>query len=257
MALLPFLLKGLLAGVIVGFVTASIQSWVDRFFLVILLVGLLHVPIKEAILVNLIVVGLAALMMVVRQSDILIDVHTSWSLIILPAVMGSITGRILAQNLSASMLLLVLGAYAILVGVRLVLIKPLPEREDKAHSAWFVPIAAFSGFLVGLISAGGKPFTIPLYNAALGHHPRQAYALAALGVVSGAWAALASQVALGHAIPQQDLLLAIYLFSVIVLTALAVHRFWSQKLNRIVVWTVAPLLVLVGVRFMVMAMAMA
>lgn len=28
----PLLLKGLLAGVIVGFVTASIKSWVDRFF---------------------------------------------------------------------------------------------------------------------------------------------------------------------------------------------------------------------------------
>lgn len=253
--LISLLLTGLLAGVIVGFVTASIQSWVDRFFLVVLLVSLMQIPIKEAILINLIVVSLAALMMVIRQTEILVAVRTNWTLIILPAVLGSIAGRLLALNLSASLLLSILGVYAILVGVRLVVIKPMPEREDKGHPLWMAPIAAFSGLLVGLISAGGKPFTIPLYNAALGHHPRQAYALTALGVVSGAWMALVTQDALGYAIPQQDLALAVYLFTIIVLTALIVRRLWTQKLSRIVTWTIAPLLVLVGVRFVLMALA--
>jgi len=251
--IIPLLLTGLLAGVIVGFVTASIKSWVDRFFLVVLLVGLMQIPIKEAILINLIVVGLAALMMMVRQTDIIVAVRTNWTLIVLPAVLGSVIGRILALDLSASILLAILGMYAILVGVRLVVIKPMPEREDKGHPVWMAPIAAFSGLLVGLISAGGKPFTIPLYNTALGHHPRQAYALTALGVVSGAWMALATQTALGHAISQQDLILAVYLFTIIVLTALIVHRFWTPKLGRIVTWTIAPLLVLIGVRFVLMA----
>lgn len=255
MITLSLLFTGLLAGVIVGFVTASIQSWVDRFFLVILLVGLMQIPIQEAILINLIVVGLAALMMVVRQTDILVAVRTNWTLIILPAVLGSIVGRVLALNLSASILLAILGVYAILVGVRLIVIKPMPEREDKGHPAWMAPIAAFSGLLIGLISAGGKPFTIPLYNAALGHHPRQAYALTALGVVSGVWMALATQTGLGYAIPQHDLILAVYIFTIIVLTALIVQRFWTQKLSRIITWTIAPLLVLVGVRFVLMALA--
>ncbi len=43
--LVILLLKGLLAAMIVGFVTASIQSWVDRFFLVILLISLIGLPI--------------------------------------------------------------------------------------------------------------------------------------------------------------------------------------------------------------------
>ncbi len=65
------LLKGLLAAIIVGFVTASIKSWMDRVFLVIMLTGIVGLPIRDAILVNLVVVGLAALMMVIRQRKML------------------------------------------------------------------------------------------------------------------------------------------------------------------------------------------
>jgi hypothetical protein len=91
---------------------------------------------------------------------------------------------------------------------------------------------------------------VPLYNAALGHHPRRSYALASLGVVSGAWVGLLTQVALGHPLDQGDLLLALYLFVVIVPTALLIERLWSPKLNRIVTYVVAPVLVLVGTRFL-------
>lgn len=252
--MLALLLKGLIAGLIVGFVTASIKSWVDRFFLVIILVGLLHMSIQEAIIVNLIVVSLAALMMLLRQSRVLTSVQADWPLVILPAVLGGVVGRILALNIGAQWLLAALGVYAILVGLRLVLIKPMPERDDKAHPAWMVPIAALSGVLAGWLSAGGKPFTVPLYNAALGHHPRQAYALASLGVVSGTWAAMTTQIALGHPLTQGNLLLALYLFVIIALTALAVERFWTPKLNRIVTYGIAPLLVLVGARFLWMVL---
>ena len=253
--LVMLLLKGLIAGLIVGFVTASIKSWVDRFFLVIILVGLLQIPIQESIVINLIVVSLAALMMLLRQSQVLTLVQADWPLVILPAVLGGVLGRILALNIDATWLLGALGVYAILAGLRLVLIKPMPERDDKAHPAWIAPIAALSGALAGLLSAGGKPFPVPLYNAALGHHPRRAYALASLGVVSGAWIGLLSQVALGHPLDQGDLLLALYLFAVIVLTALVVERFWTPKLNRIVTYVIAPLLVLVGARFLWMVWA--
>jgi len=85
---------------------------------------------------------------------------------------------------------------------------------------------------------------------ALGHHPRRAYALATLGVVSGAWLGLLTQVALGYPLRQDNLLLALYLFVVIALTALAVERFWTPQLNRIVTYIIAPILVLVGARFL-------
>ena len=248
--MIVLLLKGLIAGLIVGFVTASIQSWVDRFFLVIILVGLLKLPIQEAIVVNLIVVSLAALMMMLRQSQVLASVQADWPLVVLPAVLGGALGRVLAFNIAPTVLLGALGVYAILAGLRMLLIRPMPERDDKAHPIWIVPIAAVSGTLAGLLSAGGKPFTVPLYNAALGHHPRRAYALASMGVVSGAWIGLLTQVALGHPLDQSDLLLALYLFVVIVLTALAVERIWTPKLSRIVSYVVAPILVAVGVRFL-------
>ncbi|RME43350.1 MAG: sulfite exporter TauE/SafE family protein [Chloroflexi bacterium] len=247
--LIMLLVKGLVAGLIVGFVTASIRSWVDRFFLVIILVGLLRMPIQEAVVVNLIVVSLAALMMMLRQTQVLTSVQADWPLVILPAALGGMLGRVVALNVRPQLLLGILGVYAILAGVRLVLIKPLPERENKAHPAWIAPIAGLSGALAGFLSAGGKPFTVPVYNAALGHHPRRAYALASLGVVSGAWLGLFAQIGLGHPISQDGLLLAVYLFVVIVLTALAVERIWTERLNRIVTLTVAPLLVLVGLRF--------
>lgn len=254
-SLVVLALKGLAAGLIVGFVTASIQSWVDRFFLVIILVSLLRIPIQEAVVVNLIVVSLAALMMLLRQSQVLTSVQADWPLVVLPAVLGGVLGRILALNIGAAWLLGALGVYAILAGLRLVLIKPMQERDDKAHPAWVAPIAALSGALAGLLSAGGKPFTVPLYNAALGRHPRRAYALASLGVVSGAWVALLTQVAVGRPLDQGNLLLALYLFVIIVLTALVVERFWTPKLNRIVTYIIAPILVVIGARFLWMVLA--
>jgi len=74
----PLLLKGLLAGVIVGFVTASIKSWVDRFFLVILLVSIVGFPIQEAVVINLVVIALAALMLALRQWPALNSVREEW-----------------------------------------------------------------------------------------------------------------------------------------------------------------------------------
>ncbi len=250
MLLVSVLLKGLAAGVIVGFVTASIKSWVDRFFLVILLVSMLQLPIQEAIVVNLIVVGLAAVMMVLRQSSVLLAVRQEWSMIVISAALGGMLGRLLGLAAAPSALLAVLGIYAILVGIRLVFIKPVPEREAKSHPAWLATVSFLGGGLAGLLSAGGKPFTVPIYNWALGHHPQRSYALAALGVSTAVWVALATQIAVGVTIPAKDLTLAAYEFVVITLTALLVSRFWSPRLSRIVSLIVAPLLILVGIRFL-------
>ncbi len=253
------LLKGLLAALIVGFVTSSIKSWVDRVFLVIMLVGIVGLPVADAIVVNLAVVALAALLMLFRQRKALKAVGPAfgaeWLLIVLPAIAGGVGGRFLAAALPPKTLLLVLGVYAVFVGLRILIIKPLPEREAKAHIGLLAPVGLGSGFLAGLISAGGKPFAVPLYNNAMGHHPQRAYAFASLGVVAAAWAAMATQFAFVVAPAASSLLLALYEFVLVTVVALIVGKFWSEKLNKVVNLIIAPILIIVGIRFAVMAFA--
>jgi uncharacterized membrane protein YfcA len=251
---LPLLIKGLLAAIIVGFVTASIQSWVDRFFLVILLIGIVGLPISQAIPINLIVVSLAALMLALRQTDVLVSVRQDWTLVVISAAVGAILGRVIALSITPAVLMVVLGIYAILAGLRLALIRPLPEKENPAHPAWITPISFGASLLTGLLSAGGKVFQVPLYNAALGRHPKQAYALAALSVSVAAPLALATQVGLGVTLDATQVLFSVFLFAVIVGVALLVQRIWTQTLNRWVTWIISPVLVLVGVRFLWMVL---
>ena len=252
------LIKGFVAAVIVGFVTSSIRSWVDRVFLVIILVGLVGLPIGNAIVVNLTVVALAALLLAFRQRAVFRSAVSAenplWVLIIAPAVVGGIVGRLAASAVTPVILLTLLGVYAILVGLRIFFIKPLPERGQKAHFAWAAPVSLGSGLLMGIMSTGAKPFAVPAYNNAMGHHPRTAYAFATLGVVSAAWSALATQF-IAVAVPTSaDLLLALYEFVLITVTALIVNRFWSERLNRIVNLTIAPVLIIVGIRFIIMTL---
>ncbi len=252
--ILPLLLKALLGALIVGFVTASIQSWVDRFFLVILLVSLVGLPIQDVVTINLIVVSLAALMMLLRQTEILTSVRQDWPLVVVPAAVGAVLGRVISLNVSANVLMILLGIYAVLAGLRLAFIRPLPEKDTQAHPAWLAPIAFVAALLTGLLSAGAKVFQVPLFNIALGRHPKQAYALAALSVSVSAPLALATQISLGAALTASQILLALYLFALIVGVALMVQRFWTPKLNQIVTWIIAPVLVLVGIRFLLLAL---
>jgi uncharacterized membrane protein YfcA len=252
---LLLLIKVLVASLIVGFVTASIKSWVDRVFLVILLTGLVGLPIQQSISINLVVVALSSLMLALRQSEMLKSVRENWALLILPAVLGGMLGRLLGLGTPATILLIVLGTYAMLTGLRLAFIRPLPERDDKSHPAWQAPVAFLFGGLTGLISAGGKPFSVPIYNWAMGHHPQRAYALASVGVTAAAWSAIGTQVATGAPFAPADLGLAAYAFIFITLTALGINRFWSPKLNEIVTWIIAPLLVLIGIRFILLGLA--
>ncbi len=248
-------IKILATSLIVGFVTASIKSWVDRFFLVILLTGLVGLPIQQSVTINLLVVGLASLMMALRQGEAMGAVREDWARLIIPATLGGILGRLLGMQLPAQILLIVLGVYAILAGLRMVLIKPLPEKESKAHPVWLAPINFLAGGVTGLLSAGGKPFTIPVYNSLMGHHPQRAYLMASVGVSAAAWSAIGAQVAVGRTITAGDLALSVYAFILITLTALGVSRFWSPRLNQIVTWVIAPILILVGARFLLVALA--
>ena len=255
---LPLLLRGLLAALIVGFVTASIRSWVDRVFLVIMLTGIVGLPIVQAIEINLLVVSLAALTALLRQRK---QLHGAvppgsheWLLITIPAVLGGVVGRLLANQLKPAVLLGTLGIYAILVGLRIFIIKPLSEKETKAHPSWFVPVSLGSGLLTGIISAGGKPFAVPLYNNAMGHHPQKAYALATVAVVSAAWAALGTQLAIG--LPDWSILVfAVYEFVLVTLVALVVQKFWTEKLAKVVNLSIVPILIFVGLRFLLAAIS--
>ncbi|MHB8087009.1 MAG: TSUP family transporter, partial [Anaerolineaceae bacterium] len=105
-----------------------------------MLVSIVSLPIQEAIVINLIVLGLSALMLALRQWPVLNSVREDWPRLIIPSILGGVLGRLLALKTGAPILLLVLGIYAILVGLRLVLIKPMPEREGKAHSNWLIPV---------------------------------------------------------------------------------------------------------------------
>ncbi len=51
------------------------------------------------------------------------------------------------------------------------------------------------------------------------------------------------------------LFLALYEFILVTAVALIVNKFWSQKLNKIVNLIIAPLLILVGLRFILMALS--
>jgi hypothetical protein len=95
---------------------------------------------------------------------------------------------------------------------------------------------------------------VPAYNNAMGHHPQRAYAFASLGVVAATWSALATQLAFIAVPAVPNLLLALYEFVLVTLVALVVNRFWSQKLNKVVNMIIAPILVIVGIRFLFMAM---
>ena len=123
-----------------------------------------------------------------------------------------------------------------------------------AHPAWLTPITFGASVLTGLLSAGAKVFQVPLFNIALGHHPKQAYALAALSVSVSAPMALATQIGLGMAFTVSQILLALYLFVLIVGVALIVQRFWTPKLNQVVTWIISPVLILVGIRFLMLAL---
>jgi uncharacterized membrane protein YfcA len=250
-----FLIKALAAGLVVGFVTASVRSWVDRVFLVIMLVGVVGIPIDRAVTINLIVVALAGVLMAFRQRECIKTMGGEWVLIVLPAILGAVGGRLLGLQAAPAVLIGALGGYAILAGMGIVLIRLVPERENQSWRGWLVPISFLAGTLTGFISTGGKPFKVAVYNNAMGHHTHRAYAFASLGIAVAAWSALGTQLVSGHSILPADLLVSAGEFVIVTLTALGVNKIWTPKLNTIVNLIVAPILLVVGIRFVIMALS--
>ncbi len=244
----------LIAAVVVGFVTSALRIWIDRVFFVIILLTLGHLAIREAIALNVMVLLLASLShgLVRREGWIWGEFarFPSWEgwAAVVAGFAGGALGWAWGLGLAGKVLLGGLGLYAIAMAVRLAVVKPRPARPSAGHPGWILPIALGAGALTGLISAGGKPFTVPLYNRALGHHWPVAYAIATFGTIGAALGAGLTQLALnGYSVPEVETALAAW--AGISLFARLTDLIWSPKLMKATALAVAVVLLLVGIRF--------
>jgi uncharacterized membrane protein YfcA len=255
--LTALVLKAILAALIVGFVTASIKINMDRFFLVILLLFLVGLPFQEAILINLLVVLSAAVILFYRQSQGLRKLPRHYlPAVVVSSAVGGLAGRALGLALPQTVLLILFGVYAIGVGLRLVLVKMDPKAAGPCPPGRLTPLFLCFGLVAGLLSAGGKPFKVPILNRAFGFSPPMAYMLSTVGVASAITAALVAQLILAPgAITGEIVAWAAFFIVAITIVSLVVERFWSQSLQKYVSWTIAPILVFIGVRFLLVAMA--
>lgn len=251
------ILQAILAALIVGFVTASIKINMDRFFLVILLVFLVGLPFDQAILINLLVVLAAAGILFYRQSAGLRKLPRQYlPAIVASSAVGGLAGRSLGLALPQPVLLIVFGVYAVGVGLRLVLVKIDPKAAAVSPPARLVPLFLSFGLIAGLLSAGGKPFKVPILNRWFGFPPPMAYVLSTVGVACAITAALAAQLILAPGTITGEIA-AWAAFFVLSITAvsLVVERFWSQMLQKYVSWAIAPILAVIGVRFLLVAIS--
>lgn len=248
----------LIAAVVVGFVTSALRIWIDRVFFVIILLTLGHLPIREAIALNVLVLLLASLThgLVRREGWIwgAFGRFPSWEgwAAVLAGFAGGVLGWAWGLTLPGKVLLGALGIYAIAMAMRLAVVKPRQGRPSAAHPSWILPIALGAGALTGLLSAGGKPFAVPLYNRALGHHWPVAYAIATFGTIGAALGASLTQLTLnGYGVPEMETALAAW--AGIALFAWFTDRIWSPKLMKVTALAVAVVLFVVGIRFSVSA----
>lgn len=73
--------------------------------------------------------------------------------------------------------------------------------------------------------------------------------------MAAALAAIATQIAFVAIPAGSTLVLAPYEFVLVTSVALVVSKFWSEKLNKVVNLVIAPILIVVGVRFIYMAIS--
>ncbi len=244
----------LIAAVVVGFVTSALRIWIDRVFFVIILLTLGHLPIREAIALNVLVLVLASLShgLVRREGWIWGEFgrFPSWEgwAAVVAGFAGGVLGWAWGLGLAGKVLLGALGLYAIAMAIRLVVVKPGKGRSSAVHPGWILPIALGAGALTGLLSAGGKPFAVPLYNRALGHHWPVAYAIATFGTIGAAIGAGLTELALnGYSVPAVETALAAW--AGISLFAWLTDLIWSPKLMKATTLAVAVVLLVVGIRF--------
>jgi len=243
-----FWLVGLII-LIVSFVTFYLKIKIDRFFLVLLLMLWFGFDINKAIIINALVMFLASLLFIREHKENLTKLPRNISVtIILTALTGAFIGRLVGSQFNAKILIIILGVYAVLVGLRLLFLKPRPvEGGDLSLRISWIPFI-FS-ILTGLISAGGKPLQIPMYTKFYKIPLPKAHLIASLGTMSAVIGLLLGQMVVDIHFFNMELFAWswIYYAGIISITLL-IENFWSQKGQKWVTYIVAPLLIIVGIR---------
>lgn len=245
----------LVIAAIVGFVTASIKSYVDRIFLVLLAVFLLRLPLTQAIVVNLLVVFLAGVFFFARNESALAKIPQSvaWATVSTSFVAAAI-GRAVGLTTSPGLLAVLLGIYAIGVALRLALVKVVPPAETTPPHAGLAWLNGLFGFLTGLLSAGGKPFLVPAFVKIHKLHPGVAYLLSSVAVLGASMGALGAQIILApQALVAVNFIWAVYFYIAITGVALLVERVWTPGLQKGVTYAIIPLLIVAGIKLILMA----
>ena len=245
-----------LIALIVGFVTSSLRIWIDRVFVALLLLTMGHLHIDTAVRVNLLVLLLAAVSHgAIRREGWLWGAFArfpSWEgwAAVIAGFAGGALGRLWAHSLSAAILIGILGAYAVAMGLRLLFVKPGAGKPEPEHPSWIAPISLGAGLFTGLISAGGKPFAVPLYNWAVGHKMPVAYAIGTFGTIAAAAGAVFGEYVYGNGFSAAMWTTALAIWVGVSIVAWLTDLIWSPRLMKIVAILVALTLITIGVKFM-------
>ncbi|QSO47747.1 TSUP family transporter [Alicyclobacillus mengziensis] len=241
----------ILITLIVGFVTTYLKITIDRIFLVLLLVLWMGFGIQQAVVINALVMLLASLLFFrgARPQLAKLPGGVKWSVVTLSFI-GGIFGRWLGLQMSSRGLLLILGIYAVLIGLRLLLIKPKMVPDGKLQAGVSVVTFIFS-ILTGLISAGGKPLQIPVFVKGFKLSMPQAYLVASLGTIASTVGFLSGELWFTKAIPLSNLAWSWIYFVGISLVMYILEPLWNPKVQKWVTLLVGILLTVVGIKLMV------
>ncbi|QQE78221.1 TSUP family transporter [Alicyclobacillus sp. SO9] len=241
----------ILVAFIVGFVTTYLKITIDRIFLVLLLVLWMGFGIQQAVVINALVMLLASLLFFRGAKSQLSQLPNTvkWTVLVL-SFGGGVFGRWVGLQSSSRALIVILGIYAILIGLRLLLIKPKMVPEGKIHSGVGIVTFVFS-ILTGLISAGGKPLQIPVLVKGFKLSMPQAYLVASLGTIASTIGFLVGELWFTKAIPLSNLAWSWIYFVAISLIMFIFEPMWSQKMQRWVTLAVGILLPIVGIKLLV------
>ena len=169
---MPFITSFVSIAVIVGFVTAGLRIQFDRFFAIILLISLMGLSATGAVNTFLWIVLLSSGYVLWKNREKIKGLPSAnkkkfLTLVPLLAFVGVFAGSAVFSRASNSSLSIVLGALALLYGLRLVFIHFKPDELEYKNAkpiyqkicGLFGPVV--SGFFSGFIGTTLKPLKIP------------------------------------------------------------------------------------------------
>lgn len=241
----------ILISIIVGFVTTYLKINIDRIFLVLLLVMWMGFGIQQAILVNALVMLLASLVVFRQSRSQLATVPASVRWVVIPlSFAGGMLGRWIGLESSSRDLIIVLGIYAVIVGLRLLLVRPKMQPNGNIHNGVAIVTFPFS-ILTGVLSAGGKPIQMPILAKLFKLSLPQAYLVATLSTMASVVGLLASQLCFAKNIPLPDLSWSWMYFLGISVVMFVLEPLWNPKVQKWLSYIVGLLLILVAIRLFI------